>query len=224
MTLCPLMARPQIATTKPIFLSLPEPTDRKKDTHTGTGAQPDYDSQHGWNKVIHNRMMLEPGQHSTTPGSSSKDGSPIDDTIPADLIDDLEQTAVSHESNSGTKSGGAAGELLHLKGFLRLQNADGSFSNKIATQVFPSSAFPALPPAISVLSGQAAIKESIWVTIIAIVYLEKKYAEDSWKWGQAKTNGLRYILSQLGTAINLHSQRPSNIITRLRVSAELYVD
>ncbi|EJD54067.1 VIT-domain-containing protein [Auricularia subglabra TFB-10046 SS5] len=82
----------------------------------------------------------------------------------------------------------------------RQQQFDGSF---IAAQDFynslgAASASSALPSSVSALSGPSdAVRANVWATIVALVYLQKKFADDEDSWALLADKARDYVLQIL---------------------------
>jgi hypothetical protein len=113
----------------------------------------------------------------------------------------------SVDSAQGAEGRGILDELLAA------QDADGAFEAGAVEQiVFPGTGIPAAPAFVAVLEGRSNVKDHIWLAICVVAFLEKKYADRTSEWSDARAKAEKFVKTTLHCIFGVDSDRADGIL------------
>jgi hypothetical protein len=89
-----------------------------------------------------------------------------------------------------------------VEGLARAQAFDGSFTSNapLAQLLVGGPALPALPPALAITSVDAAQKAVVWCTLLAVAFLEVRFADEEAAWIVLREKAMACVNGALATA------------------------
>ena len=112
------------------------------------------------------------------------------------------------------------GSTLTIESIARAQQFDGGFpvSGDFIRLLIGSSSAPALPGELAALSGSQQEKQNIWVTVLVLAVLAKKFAGDRESWEMLAEKSTEFVETSLAS-MGVDSGNAVTVINQLKTAA-----
>jgi len=114
---------------------------------------------------------------------------------------------------------------LTVEWIARSQKFDGSFptTSDFLSLLLGSATLPALPSELTTCSGTEEVKDSVWVTLLTLAVLEKRFASEKDAWELLAEKSIRFVETVLAGALVTGNVRVEEFLTGLRGEAARHV-
>ncbi len=114
---------------------------------------------------------------------------------------------------------------LTVEWIARSQKFDGSFptTSDFLSTLLGSATLPALPSGLSTCSVSKEVKDSIWVTLLTLAVLEKRFASEKDAWELLAEKSIRFVETVLAGALVTGNVRVGEFLAGLRGEAAKHV-
>ena len=114
---------------------------------------------------------------------------------------------------------------LTVEWIARSQKFDGSFptTSNFLSVLLGSVTLPALPSGLSTCSGSTEVKDSIWVTLLTLAVLEKRFASEKDAWELLAEKSIRFVETVLAGTLVTGNVRVGEFLAGLRGEAVKHV-
>ena len=114
---------------------------------------------------------------------------------------------------------------LTIEWIARSQKFDGSFptTNDFLSPLLGSATLPALPSGLTTYTGSKEVKESVWVTLLMLAVLEKRFASEKAAWELLAEKSIQFVETVLAGALVTGDVQVGEFIAGLRGEAAKHV-
>jgi hypothetical protein len=107
----------------------------------------------------------------------------------------------------------------------RSQKFDGSFptTSDFLSLLLGSATLPALPSGLTTCSGPKEVKDSVWVTLLTLAVLEKRFASEKAAWELLAEKSIRFVETVLAGALVTGNVQVGELVAGLRGKAAKHV-
>jgi hypothetical protein len=122
-------------------------------------------------------------------------------------------------------SAGPPTSALSVEWIARNQKFDGGFptTSDFHSVLLGSATLPALPSVLVTCSGPKEVKDSVWVTLLTLAVLEKRYASEKDAWELLAEKSIQFVETALAGALATGNVRVGELIAGLRGEAAKHV-
>ena len=120
---------------------------------------------------------------------------------------------------------GAVPPALSVEWIARSQMFDGSFptTSDFPSLLLGSATLPALPSELIACSGPKEVKGSVWVTLLTLAVLEKKFASEKDAWELLAEKSIQFVETALAGALVTGNVQVGELLAGLRGEAAKHV-
>ena len=150
-----------------------------------------------------------------------------DEDMAFSLFDDGAPSPIPPPISAAAAQPSAAPPALSLtvEWIARSQKFDGSFptTSDFLSVLLGSATLPALPSGLITCSGAKEAKDSIWVTVLTLAVLEKRFASDKDAWELLAEKSIRFVETVLAGGVVTGNVQVGEFLTGLRGEAAKHV-
>lgn len=165
-------------------------------------------------------------QARTTQNEGGSQGLTLEDETDEDVSFSLcDDVAPSPAIAAARPSGAPPALSLTVEWIARSQKFDGSFptTSDFLSVLLGSATLPALPSALSTCSGAKGDKDSIWVTLLTLAVLEKRFASEKDAWELLAEKSIRFVETVLAGGLVTGNVQVGEFLAGLRGEAAKHV-
>ena len=126
---------------------------------------------------------------------------------------------------SGAPPAPAPALALTIEWIARSQKFDGSFptTSDFLSPLLGSATLPALPSGLTTYTGSKEVKDSVWVTLLTLEVLEKRFASEKAAWELLAEKSIQFVETVLAGALVTGNVQVGEFVAGLRGEAAKHV-